>query len=62
MTDSEHIKHWLCALRGAERQLDAAKLRSDVDYAASRLMNAKRELIRLGLDWRAYLLEPIVES
>ena len=56
MTDSEQIKHWLCVLRGAERQLDVAKLRSDVDYAASRLMNAKRELTRLGVDWRAHLL------
>jgi hypothetical protein len=56
MTDSERSKHWLCVLRGAERQLDAARLRSDVDYAARRLMNAKRELMRLGVDWRAYLL------
>ena len=56
MTDSEKIKHWLCVLRGAERQLDAARLRSDVDYAARRLMNAKCELARLGVDWRAHLL------
>ena len=56
MTDSEQIKHWLCVLRGAERQLDAARLRSDVDYAAGRLMNAKRELARLGVDWREHLL------
>jgi len=56
MTDSKRIEHWLCVLRGAERQLDAAKLRSDVDYAAARLMNAKRELTRRGVDWRAHLL------
>jgi hypothetical protein len=62
LTKSKQIEHWLCVLRGAERQLDAAKLRSDVDYAARRLMNAKRELIQLGVDWRAYLLEPIAES
>ena len=30
--------------------------RSDVDYAARRLMNAKLELTRLGVDWRAYLM------
>jgi hypothetical protein len=46
MTDSKRIEHWLCVLRGAERQLDAARLRSDVDYAARRLMNAKCELTR----------------
>jgi hypothetical protein len=49
MTDSKRIEHWLCVLRGAARQLDAARLRSDVDYAAGRLMNAKRELTRLGV-------------
>jgi hypothetical protein len=44
-------------LRGAERQLDAARLRSDVNHAARLLMNAKRELSQLGVDWRAYLPE-----
>jgi hypothetical protein len=62
MTDSERIKHWLCVLRGAERQLDAARLRSDVDYAARRLMNAKRELAQLGVDWRAHLLVEVERS
>jgi hypothetical protein len=57
MTDSKMVEHWLCVLRGAERQLDAARLRSDVDYAARRLMNAKRELTRLGVDWPAHLLK-----
>jgi hypothetical protein len=33
-TKDKHIEHWLCVLRGAERQLDAAKLGSDMDYAA----------------------------
>jgi hypothetical protein len=61
-TDSKQIKHWLCVLRGAKRQLDAAKLRSDVDYAARRLMNAKRELTRLGVNWRAHLLDGELKS
>jgi hypothetical protein len=56
MTDSKRIEHWLCVLRGAERQLDAARLRSDHDHAARRLMNAKLELARLGVDWREHLL------
>ena len=41
----------------AERELDAARLCSDVNYASRRLMNAKRELSRLGVDWRPYLLD-----
>jgi hypothetical protein len=45
-------------LLGAERQLDSAKLRSDVNYAARRLMNAKLELKRLGVNWRAHMLVP----
>lgn len=59
MTEEKQIEHWLCVLRGAERQLDAAKLRSDVDYAARRLMNAKRKLKQLGVDWRAHMLVPV---
>jgi hypothetical protein len=62
MTDSKQIQHWLCVLRGAERQLDAARLRSDIDYAARRLMNAKRELTRLGGEWRAHLLVGVERS
>jgi hypothetical protein len=54
-TDSKRIEHWLCVLRGAERQLQAARLPYNVDYAAGRLMNAKRELTRLGVDWRTYV-------
>jgi hypothetical protein len=56
LTKERQIEHWLCVLRGAERQLDVATRRSDVSYAASRLMNAKLELKRLGVDWRDYLM------
>jgi hypothetical protein len=48
-------RHWLSVLRGAERELEAARLRSDLNYAARLLMNAKRELSRLGVDWRQCL-------
>jgi hypothetical protein len=57
MTEDRHLEYWLGVLRTAERELDAARLRFDVNAAARRLMNAKRELTRLGVDWRAYLLE-----
>jgi hypothetical protein len=56
LTKERQIDHWLRVLRGAERQLDVAQRRSDVDYAASRLMNAKLELKRLGVDWRPRLM------
>ena len=57
MTEDRHLEYWLGVLRTAKRELDAARLRFDVNAAARRLMNAKRELTRLGVDWRAYLLE-----
>jgi hypothetical protein len=50
----EH-RYWLSVLRGAERELEAARLRSDLNHAARRLMDAKRELAHLGVDWRAHL-------
>ena len=56
MTDSREIAHWARALRSAERELDAARLRYEVAQAARRLMEAKRELSWLGVDWRPYLL------
>jgi hypothetical protein len=62
LTEAKQIEHWLCVLRGAERQLDAARLLSDVEYAARRLMNAKLELKRLGVDWRAHMLSPCGET
>ena len=56
MTEDRHLNHWLRALRSAERELDEARLRSDLNRAARRLMDAKQELKRLGVDWRPYLL------
>jgi hypothetical protein len=56
MTDSRQIAHWVRALRSAERELDAARLRHEVAYAARHLMEAKQELSWLGADWRPYLL------
>jgi hypothetical protein len=64
MTDSREIAHWGRALRSAERELDAARLRYEVAKAAHRLMEAKRELSWLGVDWRPYLFDttPISQS
>lgn len=63
MTEDRHLNHWLRVLRAAERELDAARLRSDLNSAARRLTDAKHELKRLGVDWRPYLLEgPFVEK
>ena len=56
MTEDRHLTHWLRALRSAERELDEARLRSDLNRAARRLMDAKHELTELGVDWRLYLL------
>ena len=56
MTEDRHLNHWLRALRSAERELDEARLRSDLNRAARRLMDVKHELKRLGVDWRPYLL------
>ena len=39
-----NLKFWQKALRQAERDLEAARKRSDVDAAAKRLMRAKAEL------------------
>ena len=47
MTEDRHLTHWLRALRSAERELDEARLRSDLNRAARRLMDAKHELKRL---------------
>jgi hypothetical protein len=55
MTEDRHLTPWLRALRSAERELDEARLRSDLNRAARRLMDAKHELARLGVDWRPYL-------
>jgi hypothetical protein len=57
MTGDQRLeqRYWLSVLRGAEHELEAARLRSDLNYAARLLMNAKRELSRLGVDWRQYL-------
>ena len=59
MTEDRHLEYWLGVLRTAERELDAANRLFDLNTAAKRLMNAKRELTRLGVDWRAYLLEDV---
>ena len=62
MTEDRHLNHWLRALRSAERELDEARLRSDLNAAARRLMDAKQELSRLGMDWRPYLLSHALEE
>ena len=57
MTEDRHLES--LAWRAPQRRARAgrARLRFDLNAAARRLMNAKRELTRLGVDWRAYLLE-----
>ena len=57
MTADQRLEHryWLSVLRDAERELEAARLRSDLNYSSRRLMDAKRELAHLGVDWRAHL-------
>src|SRR5688572_2030724 len=58
MTENRHLsKYWLGVLRSAECELDAAHRLFDLNTAAKRLMNAKRELTRLGVDWRSHLPE-----
>ena len=56
MTEDRHLNHWLRVLRSAERELDDARLRSDLNRAARRLMDAKHELTQIGVNWRPYLL------
>jgi hypothetical protein len=41
------LKFWQKALREAERELDAATMRTALDAAAKELMRAKAELKRL---------------
>jgi hypothetical protein len=41
------LNFWTKALRGAERELDAARRRSDLGAAAKRYMLAKEQLKRL---------------
>jgi hypothetical protein len=55
MTEDRHLSYWLGVLRSAEHELDAAHRLFDLNTAAKRLMNAKLELKRLGVDWRCYL-------
>jgi hypothetical protein len=57
MTTGQRLeqRYWLSILRDAERELDAARRRSDVNHAARLLMSAKQELARLGVDWREHL-------
>jgi hypothetical protein len=64
MTADQHLEQriWLRVLRGAGRELDPARLLPDVNHAARLLMNAKRELSRLGVDWRTYLPETANQS
>ena len=50
MTEERHLDHWLRALRSAERELGEARLRSNLNRAARRLMDAKHELKRLGVE------------
>ena len=50
MAEDRHLHHWLRVLRSAERELDEARLRSDLNSAARRLMDAKHELKRLVVE------------
>jgi hypothetical protein len=61
LIEGKHIEHWLYVLRIAEHQLDEATRRSDVDYAASRLMDAKLKLTQLGVAlWLAAYIVALV--
>ena len=44
--------YWTKVLRAAERELEAATRRSDVDAAARKLQRAKAQLKRLQVDTR----------
>jgi hypothetical protein len=48
---SANITYWQSVLREAERDLDAATLKSAVNAAGRKLVRARRELRALGVRW-----------
>ena len=50
MTEDRHLNHRLRALRSAERELDEARLRSDLNRAARRLMHFKARVQEARVD------------
>jgi hypothetical protein len=46
-----NVTYWQSVLREAERDLDAATVKSTVNAAGRKLMRARRELRALGVGW-----------
>jgi hypothetical protein len=46
-----NVTYWQSVLRNAERDLDAATLKSAVNAAGRKLLRARRELRALGIAW-----------
>jgi hypothetical protein len=46
-----YVTYWQSVLRDAERDLDAATVKSSVNAAGRKLLRARRELRALGVAW-----------